>query len=115
MTEERDNVLSALIDREVVDPDALQSALDAPEGRALLVDFVRLRRLVATEVDLEAARPAAGFATQRSRKMWRLAAAAALPLIASAWAGGYWWRVHAESQPPTPTRVMEFVPGVDWK
>jgi hypothetical protein len=114
MTEERDSVLSALIDREVVDPDALQSALDAPEGRALLVDFVRLRTLVATEVDLEAARPAAGFATQRSRKMWMLAAAAALPLMLGL-GGGYWWRVHAESQPPTPTRVMQFVPGVDWK
>jgi hypothetical protein len=114
MTEERDSVLSSLIDREVVDPDALQSVLDAPEGRALLVDFVRLRTLVATEVDLEAARPDAAFATQRSRRVRMLAAAAVLPLMLGL-GGGYWWRVHAESQPPTPTRVVQFVSGVDWK
>jgi hypothetical protein len=114
MTEEHGGVLSALIDREVVDPDALQSALDAPQGRALLVDFVRLRTLVAAEVDLEAAHPAAAFATQRSRKAWKWAAAAMLPLVFGL-GGGYWWRVRAESQPPTPTRIVQLVRGVDWK
>lgn len=114
MTEEHGGVLSALIDRELVDADALQSALDAPEGRALLVDFVRLRTLVAAELDLDSARPASAFATQRSRRALTWAAAAVVPLMLGL-GGGYWWRVHAESQPPAPTRVVQFVPGVDWK
>ena len=43
MLDERYAVLSALIDREAVDPDALAIALEDPDGRARLVDFVRLR------------------------------------------------------------------------
>ena len=36
-------LLSALIDREPVDPDALAAALDDPEGRRALVGFARVR------------------------------------------------------------------------
>src|SRR5687767_5181977 len=45
-------VLSALLDHEPVDPDALSAALDDAEARAALVDFVRLRQGLgqATEV-----------------------------------------------------------------
>ena len=43
MLDERYAVLSALIDREAVNPDALAIALEDPDGRARLVDFVRLR------------------------------------------------------------------------
>jgi hypothetical protein len=42
MTDARE-VLSALIDREPVDPDVLARVLDEPDGRAMLVDFVRVR------------------------------------------------------------------------
>lgn len=114
MTEEQQAVLSALIDREIVDPDALASALDAPDGRALLVDFVRLRALVAADVDAEITQPSAAFATQRFRTGWKLVAAAMVPLVLGL-GGGYWWRERAESRPPTPSRIVQFVPGVDWK
>ena len=45
MSDERD-VLSALIDREPVDPDVLARVLEEPANRALLVDFVRTRARV---------------------------------------------------------------------
>ena len=36
--------LSAFLDHESVDPDSLAAALDDPDARAALVDFVRLRQ-----------------------------------------------------------------------
>jgi hypothetical protein len=113
-TEERYAVLSALVDRESVDPDAVATALDGEEGRRVLVDIVRLRRLVASEIESELPVTVAPVAPRRGTSLWRLAAAALLPLVLGL-GGGYWWRVRAESQPPTPTRVVQFVPGVDWK
>jgi hypothetical protein len=114
MSEERYAVLSALIDREPVNAEELEAALDDAEGRQVLVDLVRLRTLVAAEQDVERARPAATPVGRRSSRGWRLVAAALLPLVLGL-SGGYWWRVRAESRPPMPTRVVQFVPGVDWK
>jgi hypothetical protein len=55
MTDRRE-VLSALIDREPVDPDVLARVLEEPEGRAMLVDFVRVRAAVNADEPEEAAR-----------------------------------------------------------
>ena len=52
-TEDRYAVLSALIDREPVDPDAVATALQEPDGRRLLVEFARLRAAVAGEIELD--------------------------------------------------------------
>jgi hypothetical protein len=41
--DEQHVVLSALVDREPVDPEALATALEDPAGRRALVDFIRLR------------------------------------------------------------------------
>ena len=116
-TDERYAVLSALIDRESVDPDGLAAVLEDRDGRRMLVDFVRLRAQVARQreaeddgVSAQAARP-----RRTSAARWlRLAAAMLLPL-ALGLGGGYWWRVREQERPPTPTRVLQFVPGVDWK
>ena len=114
-TEERFSLLSALIDREDVDPDALALALDDPAGRAQLVDFVRLRVRVHDELmDPPAATPALGR-RHSSPRMWTVRAALVLLPLALGAAGGAWWVERRESQPPTPTRVVQFVPGVDWK
>jgi hypothetical protein len=114
--DENHAVLSALIDREPVDPDALATALEDAAGRAILVDFVRLR----VELQREDSSVASDTApppnsTRRSRfGSWRLAAAVLLPLaigMASGWWIGDWSR---QQRPPTPNRVVSFTPGVDW-
>lgn len=108
-------VLSALIDREPVDPDLLAEALADPAGRTELVDFVRLRVRLADElggdefvVPPSAPRPSA-------MKTWLLRAALVLLPLGCGAAAGAWFMAYSESRPPTPTRVMQFVAGVDWK
>jgi hypothetical protein len=115
--DEKHTVLSALIDREDIDPDALATALDDPAGRAMLVDFVRLRVELQRE---DAASPSVATSRANTRRVsrprsWRLAAAVLLPLgigIASGWWIGDWSR---QERPPVPNRVVSFTPGVDWK
>lgn len=114
-SDQRFAVLSALLDREPVEPDLLAEALADPAGRAALVDFVRLRVRVADElgddesvVPLQAARPSA-------MKRWLLRAALVLLPLGCGAAAGAWFMAYTESRPPTPTRVVQFVAGVDWK
>jgi hypothetical protein len=115
--DEQHAVLSALIDREAVDPDALAIALDDPAGRAMLVDFIRLRLQVQHE-DAGSGNAETRRATTARRshlRLWRLAATMLLPLavgVASGWWIGDWSR---QEQPPVPSRVVSFTPGVDWK
>ena len=58
-------VLSALIDREPVDPDVLAALLEEAANRRLLVDFVRLRAAVRTDEDEGAARHPATHVRRR--------------------------------------------------
>jgi hypothetical protein len=114
MTDERFVVLSALIDREPVEPDEVAAALESDEGRAQLVAFVRLRARVAAEYgDSE---PAASPRRTRSpARLWLARAAIVLLPLAAGSAITAWLIERQESRPPTPTRVVQFVPGVDWK
>lgn len=117
MTTEGREVLSALIDREAVDPDVLAWLLEDREARALLVDFVRLREAVAADEDdpAQASIEAAALRTQRGWAGWWRAAAAALLLTGGA-GGGFWLGERlAEDGPPDPARIVEFKPGVDWQ
>jgi hypothetical protein len=50
----------------------------------------------------------------RTRIWLARAALILLPLLAGA-AGGAWFVELRESRPPTPSRVVQFVAGVDWK
>lgn len=109
-------VLSALIDREPVDPDALADAIEDTDGRAMLVDFVRLRLELQRE---DATLPTTARAGARPKRLsrlrsWRLAAAVLLPLGIGVASG--WWLGERSRQehPPTPDRVVSFTPGVDW-
>ena len=114
MTTETFPILSALIDRESVDPEALGVALENPDGRQLLVDFIRLREQVSSELRQEEPLASPRIDWPRPRRYWRLTAAALLPLIVGI-GSGYWWSEREQRRPPAPTRVMQFVPGVDWK
>jgi hypothetical protein len=115
--DERYAVLSALIDREMVDPDAVAAALDDAAARAMLVDFMRLRVELQRE-DAGSRNVETGHATTARHshfRTWRLAAAILLPLavgVASGWWIGDW---SPQAKPPTPDRVLSFTPGVDWR
>ena len=110
-------VLSALLDREAVDPDELARVLEDPNARALLVDFVRLRHELAADADDAAHVVAVPIEADRGSRAWRLLRplAAAL-LLATAGAGGLWLgERRSEDRPPAPSRVVSFTPGIDWK
>jgi negative regulator of sigma E activity len=112
MTTDHAELLSALIDREPVDPDALAAALDDLEARRALVAFARVR------AELHAPAPGerewlASHSIPRTapprRQLWRLAAAAVL-LAAGVGAGVLAERYAAEDRPPEPTRVVQLDP-----
>jgi hypothetical protein len=111
-------IVSALLDHEPVDPEALSAALDDPNARAALVDFVKLRHDLGPATD---ALPAS-LQTLRRRPMflavalrWSAAAALLVLVFLAGWmaprSGGDAAGVTA---PPDPVRVETFTPGVDW-
>jgi hypothetical protein len=118
MTDRRE-VLSALIDREPVDPDVLARVLEEPEGRAMLVDFVRVRAAVCADED-DGAAPASApdsvlQAPGRSRASRWMRVAAVFALLAAGAGGGAWVeRYVSRERPPEPDRIVKFQPGVDW-
>jgi hypothetical protein len=114
-TSEARSVLSALIDREPVDPDALALVLEDPAARALLVDFVRLRvALAADDEDLIQATTARDR-VPRSRIGRVVRPLAAALLLSAAGAGGLWLgERRGHDRPPAPSRSVSYTPGVDW-
>ncbi len=104
-------VLSALLDREPVHPEALASLLEEPAGRALLVDFVRLRHSLHPDGYMESTETAVGT-IQSSGWGHAIRRAAAVLLLISAGAVGSMWLTHDErdSPPPEPSRVVKLEP-----
>jgi hypothetical protein len=126
-------LLSALIDREPVDPDMLAHVLEDPASRTLLVDFVRIRAAVNADEDEGAVRPpvsgyplpAAGqhadsrlgaFDSGRSApsgsvgSRW-IRAAAVFALLAAGAGGGAWLeRYVSRDRPPEPDRIVRLEP-----
>jgi len=115
-------VLSAFVDGETVDIAELTSALAEPGAREALVDFVRLRLAFSDE-----SRPSATFARQMRQRLGgetvprmvrplRLAAAAVIAVLALFGAFGLGRRLRLDQEePPEPTRIIRFEPGIDWK
>jgi hypothetical protein len=103
-------VISAFLDEEPFDPQALENALSDPAGRALLIDLIALRRLV-QPADRT---PAIRAANPVRVRPWRVAAAAAALVLAIG--GGYLAGERragaASSEAPPPTRIVEAVPFV---
>ena len=119
MTDQRE-VLSALIDREPVDPDVLAHLLEDPSNRALLVEFVRLRAALhnASEPgvpDLMATDHLAGLAQDTAGATvalppWLRVAAMVLLLVLGA-GGGAWLQYHwSIERPPQPDRIVRLEP-----
>ena len=112
---ENADVISAFLDDEPFDPDALARPLAQPGTPEVLIDFIPLRHVVSEDAVVEQpiAKPA--------RSRWRdLVAAAA---VVAALAGGYAvGRGQTgpdpsgdDSSAPKPTRVVELRPGVEWQ
>lgn len=101
-------VVSAFLDDEPFDPEQLASALSEPEGRALLIDLLALRRIVQpTETVFAMPRP-----TMVRRFGWRAGIAAAAALVLAV-AGGYFAGARgaqASTAAPAATRVVQAVP-----
>ena len=114
-------LLSAFCDGEPVDPDALATALDDPSGRHALVDFARLRAVVN-----DPSEPLPASLSRLRARPSRFAMAIPLPAVAAlvvlvllgAWMlpRPSWIPVRStDQQPPTPARVVQYTPGVDWQ
>lgn len=119
-------VLTAWVDGEPSDRDAVQAALETPEGREYVYDLMALRRMVAITGAGQAAFPAASATPQWSR--WIVRAAAAVLCVTA----GYGVARVADRTPaatpvvvgpasvsgsaaPQPTHVIRFETGVDWR
>jgi hypothetical protein len=113
--------IDAFVDGVTVDPQALDTALASPEGRAYLIDALALRTLMDDE-------PAAAAETPRKRA-WSPLSLARAAVFAVAFAGlGYAAGTKTGAPPaaeaptntaqsidaPEPTRVIELKPGVNW-
>ena len=163
-SESRDELISAALDGERVDVDALRAALATNEGRQSLAAYVLLRAAAAADDAAPRKRFDAHVAVVRPGRRW-LSASGPLPAAVAAsiailaivasflvgttlrtpnivlsllapppTASGVTPRVvftapapetpvmrpasapspRRADQPPTPTRVLRFVPGVDW-
>ena len=105
-------VISALVDGEATDADAIAAILEAPANRALLVDFIRLRASVQADEDgvpewRSDHLAALEFATHRAPRTW-LGAAAVLALLTAGALGGTWLEDYlTRDRPPEPTRVVQ--------
>jgi hypothetical protein len=104
-------LLSALLDREPVDPDLLAGLLDDPEARALLVDFVRLRFVLHGDTESAAPAPRPVGPRRRSVSALVLRIAAALVLLALGAVAGRRFALADADAPPEPTRVVQLAPG----
>lgn len=114
MTElETHDILSALLDREPVDPDRLAAVLDRPEARMLLVDFVRLRCALHDDgpASVDAAAPSA--VPRRSIARQLLAVAAAILLVAAGALVGSRFSAADDDHPPEPSRIVRLQPATD--
>jgi|RhiMethySRZTD1v2_1073278.scaffolds.fasta_scaffold22779_6 hypothetical protein len=125
MTDELE-VISAFIDGERVDHDALKRALADPQGREYLVDLLSLRESVAEMTPQTPVAPGAGQSA--AARVLRISGIAATLLLAIA--GGYvaghrsagppaGVAEHVSAAPastlaPAPTRIIKLEPGVNW-
>jgi hypothetical protein len=104
-------VLSALLDREPVHPDTLATVLEEAAGRALLVDFVRLRHVLHADGYAGSTEDAARSIQSPGWGPGVRRAAAALLLITAGGLGGMWLtRDERDSPPPEPSRIVKLEP-----
>ena len=119
MTEIHTALLSAFCDGQIVDPDQLADALAVPRARDALVDFARLRAAVTSSHPLPVSLTRLRPVPVRRPQLWAAMAGAAAMLVLVALTFALlprtWTNRDGADGPPSPTRVMRYVPGVDWQ
>lgn len=104
-------VLSALLDREPVDPDVLQQVLERPAARALFVDFVRVRTALHAEPLGTMETMPSSDPARMTRVPLAMRAAAALLLLTLGALVGVWSARERVDSPPAPSRVVRLTPS----
>jgi hypothetical protein len=116
MSELHSETLSAFCDGEIVDPERLRAALTDAQARDALVDFARLRAGVGSAASLPPSlntlRPSRVPVSGVPRWSALVAALLVLGVLSGALLSRLWTR--PADAPPSPTRVVRYVPGVDW-
>jgi hypothetical protein len=112
------DIISAFLDGEHVDPDALARTLAHPDARTLLADFLKLR--AAANDDGRALPPSMIRLRAPRLAMWSarvpLPAAVMLALLVGAASFAVSERTAIDTQsPPAATRAVRFEPGIDWQ
>lgn len=111
-------IISAFLDGESVDPDALALTLAHPGARTLLSDFLKLRAATKEEgpgVPRSLTRLRAPRMTIGSARV-PLPVAVMLALLVGAASFALSERTRLDEQrPPDATRAVRFEPGVDWQ
>ena len=100
-------VISAFLDDEPFEPQALADALADPAGRELLIDFVLLRHVTQSEESTGVVTPTRA---RSKRSPYLLAAAAVLVALLGGYQLGQHQPADDSPQPPAATRVVQSEP-----
>jgi hypothetical protein len=103
-------VISAFLDDEPFEPQALGDALADPAGRELLIDFVLLRHVAQSEESPRAA--AAPTPARKKAPLYLVAAAAVVVALLGGYQMGQRGAIEDSTQPPDATRVVQ---TSDWQ
>src|SRR4051812_11648537 len=102
------DVISAFLDDEPFEPQALADALADPAGRELLIDFVLLRHVAQSEGTAAVVTPTP--ARPARRPLYWAAAAAAVVVLLGGYQLGQRRSTDEAPPPPAPTRVVQSEP-----
>jgi hypothetical protein len=101
-------VISAFLDDESFEPQALAEALADPAGRELLVDFILLRHMAESEEPANVVTPRP--ALRSKRPVYLVAAAAVIVALLGGYQLGLRRSTDDSLQPPAATRVVHSEP-----
>ena len=101
-------VISAFLDEEPFEPQALAEALADPAGRELLIDFVLLRHVAESEESATVVTPSP--AVRSKRPVYLVAAAAVMVALLGGYQLGQRQSTDDSLRPPAATRVVQSEP-----
>jgi hypothetical protein len=101
-------VISAFLDDEPFEPQALAEALADPASRELLIDFVLLRHVAQSEESASVVTPTP--ALRSKRPLYLVAAAAAVVALLGGYQLGQRQSTNDSPRPPAATRVVQSEP-----
>jgi hypothetical protein len=101
-------VISAFLDEEPFEPQALAEALADPAGRELLIDFVLLRHVAESEESTNVVTPSP--AVRSKRPVYLVAAAAVMVALLGGYQLGQRQSTGDSLRPPAATRVVQSEP-----